>query len=151
MNAVLNNSFGFGGTNASLVMKRGRLTCSAPDALPPSVRVLLALLGVGYFAGGWYSSGNLTRGYRFHRACGIDLDRSGAKAGRAKVISIDADAFLLRAKVFGGGDPIKAGEFLLPEGASASRMLDIFQHGDVISRSITIPEGMPSRFWSMNA
>ena len=55
-----------------------------------------------------------------------------------------ADSFLLWAKVLGGADPIKAGEFLLPAGSSPSTILDTFQHGEVIRRFVTIPEGMPS-------
>lgn len=55
-----------------------------------------------------------------------------------------AEAFLMWAKVLGGSDPIKAGEFLLPAGATPSQILDTFQHGEVIRRYITIPEGMPS-------
>ena len=55
-----------------------------------------------------------------------------------------ADAFLLRAKIFGSAEPIKAGEFTLPAGASAARILTALQAGDVIRRFITIPEGFPS-------
>lgn len=55
-----------------------------------------------------------------------------------------AEAFLMWAKVLGSNDPIKAGEFLLPAGATPSQILDTFQHGEVIRRYITIPEGMPS-------
>jgi UPF0755 protein len=46
--------------------------------------------------------------------------------------------------VFGGGSPIKAGEFSIPAGASASRVLAIIQSDEVIRRMVTIPEGMPS-------
>jgi UPF0755 protein len=55
-----------------------------------------------------------------------------------------ADSFLLQAKILGGGDPIKAGEFLLPAGASPSAILDTLQHGEAIRRFVTIPEGLPS-------
>lgn len=55
-----------------------------------------------------------------------------------------AEAFLMWAKVLGSNDPIKAGEFLLPAGATPLQILDTFQHGEVIRRFITIPEGMPS-------
>jgi UPF0755 protein len=44
----------------------------------------------------------------------------------------------------GGGEPIKAGEFLLPAGASPNSILDILQGGHSIQRYVTIPEGMPS-------
>ena len=55
-----------------------------------------------------------------------------------------ADGFLLRAKLFGSGEPIQAGEFELTAGMSQTDILRAFQSGDVIRRFITIPEGMPS-------
>ncbi|HSG32949.1 MAG TPA: endolytic transglycosylase MltG [Sphingomonadaceae bacterium] len=55
-----------------------------------------------------------------------------------------AERFKVGARVLGGGEAIKAGEFMLPARASASRILAILQSGDVIRRMITIPEGMPS-------
>lgn len=55
-----------------------------------------------------------------------------------------ADGFLRRAKLLGGGDPIQAGEFLLPAGIGQGGILDTFQHGEVIRRFVTIPEGIPS-------
>lgn len=55
-----------------------------------------------------------------------------------------ADAFLTRAKIFGAGTPIKAGEFVIPAGASNSDILSILQGGKTLTRLITIPEGMPS-------
>ena len=50
----------------------------------------------------------------------------------------------MRARFFGGGAPIRAGEFLLPKGASASSILRIIQGDDVLRRFVTVPEGMPS-------
>lgn len=55
-----------------------------------------------------------------------------------------ADAFLTRAKVFGRGKSIKAGEFLIPKGASNSDIFSILQGGKTLTRLVTIPEGMPS-------
>ena len=55
-----------------------------------------------------------------------------------------ADSFLLRAKILGSADPIKAGEFLLPAGSSPASILDTLQHGEAIRRFVTIPEGLPS-------
>ena len=48
------------------------------------------------------------------------------------------------AKIFGSSDPVQAGEFEIPAGASGARVLDILQHGRPVVRLITIPEGMPS-------
>lgn len=55
-----------------------------------------------------------------------------------------ADAFLTRAKILGAGTPIKAGEFVIPAGASNADILSILQGGKTVTRLITIPEGMPS-------
>jgi UPF0755 protein len=55
-----------------------------------------------------------------------------------------AEAFRYRARLFGGGAPIKAGEFMLPEGASPAQILQVLQGDDVMRRFVTIPEGMPS-------
>jgi len=55
-----------------------------------------------------------------------------------------ADAFLTRAKVFGRGKSIKAGEFLIPQGASNSDIFRILGGGKTLTRLVTIPEGMPS-------
>jgi UPF0755 protein len=52
--------------------------------------------------------------------------------------------FLLRAKIFGSRDAIKAGEFRLPAHSSKATLLDILQHGEPIRRLVTVPEGMPS-------
>ncbi len=48
------------------------------------------------------------------------------------------------ARVLGGGDPVQAGEFEIPPGASPSGILDLLQHGRPLQRLITVPEGMPS-------
>ena len=55
-----------------------------------------------------------------------------------------ADAFLTRTKVFGRGKSIKAGEFLIPKGASNADIFSILQGGKTLTRLVTIPEGMPS-------
>lgn len=55
-----------------------------------------------------------------------------------------ADAFLTRTKVFGRGKSIKAGEFLIPKGASNAEIFSILQGGKTLTRLVTIPEGMPS-------
>ncbi|KAK0347524.1 hypothetical protein LTR94_002379 [Friedmanniomyces endolithicus] len=46
--------------------------------------------------------------------------------------------------VFGGAKPIKAGEFVVPKGASNREILSILQGGKTLTRLVTIPEGMPS-------
>ena len=101
-----------------------------------------ALAG-GWFAFGWYASGPVEEDATFVVSQGASLGSVAQKLEEEGHIH-SADAFLLRAKVFGGSDVIKAGEFQLLAGASAADILDAFQNGDVIRRFITIPEGLPS-------
>jgi UPF0755 protein len=98
-----------------------------------------------WFAGTWYSSfsANVDEDTAFIVESGVTLTSTAQKLEDEGIIA-SANGFLLRAKVFGGGDPIKAGEFLLPVGASPADILDIFQHGEALARFITVPEGMPS-------
>lgn len=101
------------------------------------------LLGGVWFAWGWYGPGPAKEDTPFIIPEGSTLTSAARRLEEEGLIA-SADAFLLRARVLGGSDPIRAGEFLLPAGASAATILGIFQHGDVIRRFITIPEGMPS-------
>jgi UPF0755 protein len=52
--------------------------------------------------------------------------------------------YRLMAKLFGSGDPIQAGEFEIPKGASGAAVLDLLQHGQPVQRLLTVTEGMPS-------
>ena len=56
----------------------------------------------------------------------------------------NADTFRVMARLFGSSDPVQAGEFEIPAGASGAEVLDILQHGRPVVRLLTIPEGMPS-------
>ena len=64
------------------------------------------------------------------------LEKRGAVAS--------ASGFLNRAKFLGSSDPVKAGEFLIPAGASNSDILASLQGSNVVRHMVTIPEGMPS-------
>ena len=48
------------------------------------------------------------------------------------------------ARMFGSGDPVQAGEFVIPAGTGGAKVLDILQHGRPVQRLVTVPEGMPS-------
>ena len=104
---------------------------------------LLALAALGRFVGGWYSSGPLARDTAFTVPDGASLSAVARKLEAEGVIA-DAQAFRLRARVFGAGAPIKAGEFMFPKGASPARVLTIIQGDEVLRRFVTVPEGMPS-------
>lgn len=105
--------------------------------------IAAALAVAGWFAWGWYGASEVDEDTSFIVSDGATLTSAARKLEEAGLIG-SADAFLLRAKVFGGSDPIRAGEFELAAGASAADILDTFQHGEFLLRFVTIPEGMPS-------
>jgi len=111
--------------------------------------VLTALIGLALavalysFLGGWYGSGPLPKDHTFVVPTGATLT-SVADRLEQKGMVASARGFALRARVFGGGGAIKAGEFMIPAHASPSRILSIITSDDVIRRFVTIPEGMPS-------
>ena len=116
-------------------MKRGRLIIVGV--------VLLCAAAFAWFGASWWASANLPEDRAFLVDNGSSLTTVANKLEREGIIG-SADAFLLRAKVLGSGDPIKAGEFMLPAGSSSAKILDTFQHGEVIRRFVTVPEGLPS-------
>src|SRR5690606_17432065 len=92
---------------------------------------------------GWWGTSRIEQDVTFLVPSGASLTTVAAKLEDEGLIA-SSDSFLLWSKTLGSGDPIKAGEFLLPAGASPSRILDTLQHGQAIRRFVTIPEGMPS-------
>lgn len=116
------------------------------------MRMVRAVLALGaavvlalavWFAWGWYGTGPAEGETSFIVPAGSSLTSAASLLEEQGLIA-SADAFLLRAKVLGSGDPIRAGEFAIPAGASPATILDIFQHGEFKLRFVTVPEGMPS-------
>ena len=105
--------------------------------------ILAGLAVIGWFGWSWYGSSEIEQETAFIVPSGASLNAVGQKLEEEGHIA-SADAFLLRAKILGGSDPIKAGEFLLPAGASSATILSTLQSGDVVRRYVTIPEGLPS-------
>ena len=105
--------------------------------------LIAAIVGAVIFAWGWYGAAEIEEETPFVVSSGSTLTSVARDLENDGIIG-SADAFLLRAKVLGGGDPIQAGEFLFEPGISQADILDKLQSGDVIRRFITIPEGMPS-------
>lgn len=103
----------------------------------------LVLLIGGNFYWGWTASGPAQQELAVVIPAGSSLASAAQVLEERGAIS-SAGAFLNRAKVFGGSDPIKAGEFVIPAGASNAQILDILQGGAVVRRMVTVPEGMPS-------
>ncbi len=102
------------------------------------------LLGAGaWFAAGWWGGSDGGDDTAFIVPDGASLTSVAGKLEGEGLIG-SADGFLLRAKVLGSADPIRAGEFMLPAGASPAAILNTLQHGQAVRRFVTIPEGMPS-------
>ncbi len=104
---------------------------------------LVFALGLVVVLGGWYGSGPLERDGTFVVPNGASLRAVADRLEKKGVVS-SADGFALRARVFGGGRDIKAGEFAIPAHASMARILAIITSDEVIRRFVTVPEGMPS-------
>jgi UPF0755 protein len=105
--------------------------------------LIVAAIAFGWFGSSWWGAANLDKDRSFIVPSGSSLTAVAHKLEDEGIID-SADKFLLRAKVLGSHDPIKAGEFMLPAGSSPANILDTFQHGEVVRRFVTIPEGMPS-------
>lgn len=105
---------------------------------------LLALVGgVLLFAGNLFGSATIDEDTPFIVSSGSSLTSVAQKLEDEGLIA-SSDGFLLRAKLFGSGDAIQAGEFMLTPGMDQGDILEAFQNGDVIRRFVTVPEGMPS-------
>ena len=109
----------------------------------PLVLVATLLAGLLWLAAGWFSAGPLAKDTAFVVPDGSSLASVAAKLEKEGAIS-SAQAFRLRARILGGGVPIKAGEFLLPKRASPAQILSVLQGDEVLRRFVTVPEGMPS-------
>jgi len=92
---------------------------------------------------GWYGPGPSARVSDFTVEEGSSVAAVAGQLEKAKLIS-SARRFKVGARLFGGADPVQAGEFEIPKGASAASILDLLQHGKPLLRLITVTEGMPS-------
>ncbi len=109
--------------------------------------LLVALLIWGWAVfGGWYARGPLRHATNFIVPEGATLPGVAVRLQNSGAIA-SASAFRLRARLFHpplfhGGATIKAGEFLLPPGASESAMFAILTGDQALRRFVTVPEGM---------
>jgi len=111
-----------------------------------AIIVILALFCAGVawnFVRGWTEDGPAPRDTAIVIPEGATLTKAALELKQAGLIR-SADAFLTRAKLLGGGGAIKAGEYLIPKGASNKAILAILQGGVAIRRLITVPEGTPA-------
>lgn len=105
--------------------------------------LVAAALVAGFLLHDWFGAGPAPRDTRVVVAEGSTLTGAASTLSRAGVIR-SKRMFLLEAKLLGASDPIRAGEYLVPRAASAADILSALQNGKVVTRLITIPEGMPS-------
>lgn len=105
-----------------------------------AVAIVAALAGLWLL---WAGPGPAREPLTVQIAQGSSLASAARQLETAGAIP-DAGRFRLLARLLGSGEPIKAGEYEIPAGASASDVLSLLQRGRTLVRLVTIPEGMPS-------
>jgi UPF0755 protein len=91
----------------------------------------------------WAGAGPAKQNSTVLIAEGSSLTSAANALEQAGVIR-SARTFTLLARVFGGGTPIKAGEYRFLAGLSPSDVLATMQGGKTLQRTVTVPEGTPS-------
>ena len=109
--------------------------------LVPVALLLAAFLSVWLL---WLGPGPAAQDTTVIVAEGSNVTRVADQLARQGLVRGGPGSFRLFAKVLGSRDPIQTGEFLVPRGASAARILDLLQHGRPVVRTVVIPEGLPS-------
>jgi len=104
---------------------------------------LAAVLVVGSVLHGWYGAGPLAENRAFVVPDGASLPMVATKLQKSGAI-YSARAFRFHARLLSSGAAVKAGEFLLPKGASERQIVAILSGNEAIRRFVTIPEGLPS-------
>lgn len=106
--------------------------------------IALAVVG-GLFAvvQMWGGAGPLSRNTTVVIAPGSSLAAAANDLEKAGAIS-SATRFRILARILGGGEGIKAGEYRLPAHLSQADVLKLLQGGKTLQRFVTIPEGLPS-------
>ena len=108
------------------------------------VLLLVAGLAVGlWFIQGWSGAGPSRQPTSVVIEPGTSMVAAASQLEKAGVIG-SAERFLLQAKLFGGGESIKAGEYEIPARASHSQILSLLQSAKTLQRLVTVPEGLPS-------
>ena len=109
--------------------------------LAPGILLLAAVLSVWLL---WAGPGPAARDTTIIVAEGSSVSRVADQLAGQGLIRGGSGSFRLFARLLGSRDPIQAGEFVIPRGASASAILDQLQHGRPVVRAVVIPEGLPS-------
>lgn len=104
----------------------------------------LAMIAALFWAGrDWSGAGPSAKPLEVLVPAGASLGRAAAELEKQGAIR-SAARFRGYARVFGTGKPIKAGEYSIPAGASASDILGLLEAGKVRQRLVSVPEGYPS-------
>jgi UPF0755 protein len=106
--------------------------------------VLAAIGAVGLYWGLWARPGPAAGPHTIIVEEGSSLARVAAQLEKAGAIPGSASTYRAMSRVLGSGDPVQAGEFVIPAGTSGAKVLDILQHGQPVQRLVTVPEGTPS-------
>ena len=110
------------------------------------IGLLLGLIGIAVFAWvahDWAGNGPADKPLAVVVPEGASLARAANELQKAGAIR-SASRFRLYARLFGEGGAIKAGEYDVPAGASASEVYALLQDGKVRQRMVVVPEGYPS-------
>ncbi|HYJ83630.1 MAG TPA: endolytic transglycosylase MltG [Allosphingosinicella sp.] len=103
-----------------------------------------AVLAVGlWFIQGWNGAGPSKQPTSVVIASGTSLIKAAEQLEKAGAIA-SSERFLFQAKIFGGNESIKAGEYEIPARASHSQILSLLQDARTLQRMVAIPEGLPS-------
>ncbi|MEO7410277.1 MAG: endolytic transglycosylase MltG [Sphingomicrobium sp.] len=105
---------------------------------------LVLLAGLGAATMLWWGSGPKPGPHTLIVEQGSSVAKVAGQLEQLGAIPGTATTFRGFAKLLGGGDPVQAGEFQIPKGASAASILDLLQHGQPVQRLLTVTEGMPS-------
>jgi UPF0755 protein len=104
----------------------------------------LLILGAGFYALQlWGGPGPARQNVSVLVPEGASLSRAASELEKAGAVR-SARMFLLFAKVLGGSEGIKAGEYRIPARLSEADVLKLLQGGKTLQRMVTIPEGTPS-------
>ncbi len=106
--------------------------------------ILALLAGAGAYMMLWASAGPKPGPHTIVVEQGSSLAKVTNQLVAAGAVPGTATTYRGMAKLFGSGDPIQAGEFEIPKGASGAAVLDLLQHGQPVQRLLTVTEGMPS-------
>lgn len=105
--------------------------------------IALVVLGALVATNMWSGAGPATQPVTFMVPEGAGVTRVAVDLEKAGAIR-SASRFRLLSRVFGGGGSIKAGEYVLPAGASQADILRLLAEGKVRQRLVAVPEGLPS-------